>query len=139
MARKLEGHVAEEGGRAEVRRAPAEALPFPDDSFDTAVSTLALCTVADPSRALAEVRRVLKPGGRLLFVEHVRHDDARQARRQDRMDPIWRRLGHGCRCNRPTEASIRAAGFEIAEIEHGQLPKAPRFVRPLISGWATAP
>jgi ubiquinone/menaquinone biosynthesis C-methylase UbiE len=137
MARRLERKAAASGRDATVVRAPAEALPFPDDSFDVAVCTLVLCTVRDPERALAEIDRVLKPGGRLLFIEHVRAEDPGLARWQDRFAPIWRRIGHGCMCNRPTPDTIRAR-FATVEMEDGALPKVPPIVRPLKQGRATA-
>ena len=117
-------------------RAPAEDLPFEDNSFDVAVSTLVLCTVDDQPRALRELRRVLKPGGRLLFIEHVRADDQRLARWQDRLNGLQTRLGHGCNCNRPTIETITAAGFEITQLDRDVLRKAPPIVRPLAVGVA---
>src|SRR6266508_1775952 len=117
-------------------RAPAEDLPFPDDSFDVAVSTLVLCTVDDQPRALRELRRVLKPGGRLLFIEHVRADDQRLARWQDRLERPWGVIGMGCHPNRATLEQIEAGGFEVEELERGKLPKSPPLVRPMISGRA---
>jgi SAM-dependent methyltransferase len=90
---------------ATVVDARAEALPFEDGAFDIVVSTLVLCTVDDPAAAVAEFRRVLRPGGRLLFIEHVRAQDAR---RQDRWAPIWRAFAQGCRCNQPTLDLLRA-------------------------------
>src|SRR6202008_2923438 len=86
MLRRLEQRVAEQAPETKVVQAPAEELPFEDDSFDVAVSTLVLCGVDDQSRALQELRRVLRPGGRLLFLEHVRSDDAKFARFKDRMN-----------------------------------------------------
>jgi ubiquinone/menaquinone biosynthesis C-methylase UbiE len=139
MVRRLRRHAETKGSKAEVVQAPAEALPFADDSFDTAVATLALCTVDDPHRAIGELRRVLRPGGELLFLEHVRSDDPKLARWQDRLLPYWRRFGHGCNCNRPTADSIRRAGFEIQELIPGELPKSPPLARPLIRGWAASP
>ena len=117
-------------------RAPAEDLPFDDDTFDTVVSTLTLCTVDDQPRALREIYRVLRPGGRLLFIEHVRAQDEKLARRQDRMNVINRIVAHGCNCNRPTLDGVRSAGFTLGPVEHGSLEKAPSFVRPLIVGLA---
>ncbi len=139
MAQRLEQRVRELGRTAEVRREPSEALPFPEDSFDAAVATLVLCTVPDPDATLAELRRILRPGAPLLFLEHVRASDPRLARRQDRWQPIWRRVGHGCRCNRATLASIERAGFDVVEVRHDRLPKANSIVQPLIIGRALAP
>ena len=118
-------------------RAPAENLPFEDDTFDTAVSTLVLCGVSDQSRALHELHRVLRPGGKLLFIEHVRSDEPGLARKQDRMNAINHFLV-GCDCNRETLDSIEAAGFEVTELERTTLAEAPAFVSPLIVGVATA-
>ena len=108
----------------EVSAAGAEALPFPDGSFDTVVSTLVLCTVPDQAAALDEVRRVLRPGGRLLFIEHVRAAGS-QARWQDRLEPLWRRLFGGCHPNRDTVAAIEGAGFEIETFESFYPPDPP--------------
>ncbi len=104
MARRLRSGSPRSDPSAKLLRAPAEDLPFNDESFDIAVSTLVLCTVDDQPRALRELRRVLRPGGRLLFIEHVRSDDEKLARWQDRMLPINVRIAHGCHCNRPTLA-----------------------------------
>jgi len=138
MVRRLERHARERAPLARVLRAPAEDLPFDDAAFDVVVSTLVLCGVSDQPRALRQIRRVLRPGGRLLFLEHVRSDDARLARRQDRMNWL-NRLVVCCDCNRPTLTGIQQAGFTVGEVEHGTLPKAPSFASPLIFGSATAP
>jgi ubiquinone/menaquinone biosynthesis C-methylase UbiE len=118
-----------------VLRAPAEDLPFEDHSFDTVVSTLVLCGVDDQPRALREARRVLRPGGSLLFLEHVRADDPDLARFQNRLNWL-NRLVVGCDCNRPTLGTIEAEGFTVSRLEHTVMPKAPKFVRPLIVGSA---
>ena len=138
MLRRLEGKVGEQRPSATVLRAPAEDLPFNDHSFDVAVSTLVLCGVDDQPRALRELRRVLRPGGRLLFIEHLRSDDPDWARLQDRMNWL-NRLVVCCDCNRPTLDSIRQAGFAVTQVEHTALPNAPKFVRPTVVGSATAP
>jgi ubiquinone/menaquinone biosynthesis C-methylase UbiE len=137
MLKRLEQHVREQSSPAKVLRAPAEDLPFDDDSFDTVVSTLVLCGVDDQPRALREIRRVLRPGGRLIFLEHVRSDEPKLARKQDRMNG-FNRFVVGCECNRPTLKTIEAEGFTVAQLERGTLPKAPKFVRPLITGTAMA-
>jgi ubiquinone/menaquinone biosynthesis C-methylase UbiE len=138
MLRLLQRRVDGSYPAAKVLRAPAEDLPFDDHAFDVAVSTLVLCGVDDQPRALRELRRVLRPGGQLLFIEHVRSDDPGLARRQDRMNWI-NRLVVCCDCNRPTLSSVRAAGFTVAQVEHTALPKAPKFVSPAIVGTAIVP
>jgi ubiquinone/menaquinone biosynthesis C-methylase UbiE len=103
------------------RRAPgvtlvqgdAQALPFRDDAFDTVVSGLVFCSVPDPARGLAEVKRVLKPSGALRMLEHVRATRPWQARMQDRWQPLWTRITGGCRWNRDTESAVTRAGFSI--------------------------
>ncbi|HXZ56841.1 MAG TPA: class I SAM-dependent methyltransferase [Gaiellaceae bacterium] len=137
MLKRLRRRVDAEAPETAVVQASAEALPFDDASFDTAVSTLVLCGV-DQARALGELRRVLRPGGRLLFLEHVRSEDPGRARWQDRVN-FLNRFVACCDCNRRTLASIEAAGFGVEEVEHTELAKAPPFVRPLIIGAATSP
>ncbi len=136
MVRRLERRLRERSSAAMVLRAPAEDLPFEEESFDFAVSTLVLCTVDDQPRALRELHRVLRPGGRLLFIEHVRSQDPRLARWQDRLNGLQLRIGHGCNCNRPTVETIDAAGFSITELVHDVLRKAPPIVRPMVAGVA---
>jgi len=138
MLRKLERKVGAQRPSAAVLRAPAEDLPFDDHSFDVAVSTLVLCGVDDQPRALRELRRVLRPGGQFLFIEHVRADDPYRARLQDRMNWL-NRLVACCDCNHPTLGSIRDAGFTVIHVEHTALPKAPKFLSPTILGSAAAP
>jgi SAM-dependent methyltransferase len=137
LRERLEGRA---GGVSAVPRrlcaAPAESLPFDNDAFDTAVATLVLCTVPDPAAAIGELSRVLKPGGRLLFIEHVRSPDPRTARWQDPFEKPWRFLADGCHCNRDTAAGLRASSFVVESIEDGVLPKATPIVRPLIRGTA---
>jgi ubiquinone/menaquinone biosynthesis C-methylase UbiE len=135
MLRRLQNKARVQAPLAKVLRAPAEDLPFEDDSFDTVVSTLVLCGVDDQARSLREVRRVLRPGGQLLFLEHVRSDDPRLARFQDRMNWL-NRLMVDCDCNRPTLATIEAEHFTISRLTQTTMPKAPKFVRPLIVGAA---
>jgi ubiquinone/menaquinone biosynthesis C-methylase UbiE len=136
MAKQLRPKLGKSRGDAELVEAPAESLPFEDASFDTAVFTLVLCTVPDPRAALAEAARILKPGGGLLFLEHVRSDDPGLARWQDRFEKPWRFCGDGCHCNRDTVATIEASPLELERVERGRLPKAPPLVRPLVRGHA---
>jgi ubiquinone/menaquinone biosynthesis C-methylase UbiE len=136
MAARLERHLHRAAAPTRIVHAPAESIPVPDSSCDFVVSTLVLCTVPDQARALAELRRVLKPSGRLLFLEHVRADDRRLARWQDRLQPLWERFGRGCHCNRRTLEAIAAAGFALGEVRRDEIPKAAPIVRPMIIGSA---
>ena len=119
----------------ELLRGSGEALPFGDSSVDTVVLTFTLCTIVEPGRALSEARRVLKPGGQLLFAEHGRAREPGVARWQDRLTPIWKRIGGGCHLNREPDHLIRAAGFGIEAIETGYL-KGPRPMTFVYSGLA---
>ncbi|HXY81789.1 MAG TPA: class I SAM-dependent methyltransferase [Gaiellaceae bacterium] len=136
MVRRLERRIEEHPRPVKLVRAPAEELPFADGQFDVAVSTLVLCGVEDVAQALGELRRVLKPGGELLFIEHVRSDEPGLARWQDRLNGLNRVVAH-CDCNRSTVDAIRAAGFRVTELERSELQKVPPFVRPLAVGTAT--
>jgi len=142
MSARLRKRLQDRAGNlrpAQLVAAPAEALPFPDDTFDTAVATLVLCTIPDPVAAIDELARVLKPGGRLLFIEHVRAEDPASARWQDRLEKPWRFLADGCHCNRDTETNLRGSSFTVESIDHTKMPKAAPIVRPLIRGTATLP
>lgn len=136
MLARAERRAAASNRRVGLVRGSAEALPFADDSFDTVTSMLVLCTVADPARALAEVRRVLRPGGSFLFVEHVRSDDPRRARWQDRLERPWGVVALGCHPNRDTVATLEAARFEVEIEERGTMPMAPPLVKPYVLGRA---
>ncbi len=136
MAKRLRVKLADSSRAPTVVEAPAERLPFEDASFDTAVAMLVLCTIPAPGAALAEVARVLKPGGRLLFIEHVRSEEPGLARWQDRLEKPWRFLGDGCHCNRDTVATIESSPLTLGEVERDRLPKAPPIVRPLVRGSA---
>jgi ubiquinone/menaquinone biosynthesis C-methylase UbiE len=133
MAKRLR---AKAPARAEVVEAPADRLPFADGSFDTVAATLVLCTVPDPGAALREIARVLRPGGRLLFLEHVRAGDERTARWQDRLERPWGWLAGGCHPNRDTIAEVGASPLELGEWRPAKLPKAAPLVKPAVSGSA---
>lgn len=136
MVKRLRPRLRESDQAAELVEAGAEDLPFDDASFDTAVFTLVLCTVPDPAAALAEAARVLRPGGTLLFLEHVRSEQPAVARWQDRLEKPWRFLGDGCHCNRDTVATIEASPLVLEHVERSRMPKAPPIVRPLARGRA---
>jgi ubiquinone/menaquinone biosynthesis C-methylase UbiE len=136
MAKRLPAKTAEARVPVEVASGTANALPFPDATFDAAVSTFVLCSVADQGAVLAEVRRVLKPGGKLVLLEHVR-GEGRVARWQQRLTPLHRKVFGNCHLNRDTLAAATAAGFDTAEVEHTDLPGTHALVRPGIQGVAT--
>ena len=141
MLRKLQARVATQPSPTVVRNvkivdAPAEDLPFEDASFDVVVATLVLCGVDDQAKALAEARRVLRPDGTLLFLEHVRDEDDKTGRHQDHMDWLNRAVV-GCHCNRRTADAMTGAGFAIGSLEHTTLPHAPKFAQPSIVGTAS--
>lgn len=137
MAAKLRAAVSRSRIAAEVIEAPAESLPFPDASFDTVVSTLVLCTVPSPDAVIREVRRVLKPGGRFLFIEHVRSDSRRLAGWQDRLRGPWSLFACGCQCNRNTLDTIRR-GFATEQVRRDRLIGLTPLVRPVVRGQARA-
>ena len=132
LARRLRRHAV--AGR--IVDAPAECLPLSDESVDTVVSTLVLCTVTDPERALREIARVLRPGGQVLFVEHVRANSRLLAVWQDYLFRPWRAFAGGCCCNRPTGELMRACGFAVTADE-ALWRGMPRIVHPLLIGRAT--
>lgn len=125
------------GIAARVETAVAERLPFEDGSVDAVVGTLVLCSVDDPAAALAEIRRVLRPGGAFVFVEHVAAPPGDPLRRVQRaVRPLWRLLADGCRPDRDTADALAAAGFAALELERFALPLGP--VRPHVAGVARA-
>jgi ubiquinone/menaquinone biosynthesis C-methylase UbiE len=142
MAKRLRAKLAHEGtpgGQTSVIETPAEALPFDDSSFDTVVATLVLCSVQNPERSAAEVRRVLVEGGSFLFIEHVRSSSRRLAWWQDRLQRPWGFIAAGCHPNRATDQLLAGAGFWIDHIERGTFRRVPPLVRPLIHGAARRP
>jgi SAM-dependent methyltransferase len=135
-AKLLAGKQLPEGVTAEIVRAPGELLPFEDGSFDTVLVTLVLCTVGDPEATVAEIRRVLKPDGKLLFMEHVRSDGPRLGPLQDRLEKAWMKVADGCHCNRRTVPLLEANGYDVeirASVD--QFPMPP-VARPIVSGVA---
>lgn len=137
MRRKLAEKIAASGAKAEVCDAALEQLPFADASFDAVVGSLVLCSVLDQRAALAEIARVLKPGGRLVFLEHVAADGKPERLKwQRRIEPVWRHLMGNCHLTRRTEAAIAAAGLRIERIQRESIRKALPIVRPSIRGIA---
>ena len=137
MVARLERR-AKESGTASVMVAEAERLPFEDDRFDTVVSTLVLCTVDEPRQAIDEIARVLRPGGKLLFLEHVRADSRRLARWQDRLHRPWHAFAAGCNANRATVDMIGESALRIEAVESDRWNWMPALVHPLAIGSAAA-
>jgi ubiquinone/menaquinone biosynthesis C-methylase UbiE len=117
-------------------QASAEYVPFAGATFDAIVMTWTLCSIANPVAALMEMRRVLKPGGQLLFVEHGLSPEIRTARWQHRLTPYWKRIGGGCHLDRKMDDLIRATGFQINAVETGYM-KGPKFWTFMYLGRAT--
>ena len=134
MARKARRRAARAKVRVCVLRGVGEALPFHDGAFDTIVACTVLCSVADPVRAAAELRRVLRPRGTVRFYEHVRSLSPRAGRMQDRIQPLWSHLAAGCHPNRDPVAVLKRAGFEVRDHRLSVGPVSP--VRPHVLGTA---
>lgn len=122
----------------EIQRISAETLPFGDRTFDCVVSTWTLCTIPDPVKALHEVRRVLKPTGKFLFLEHGRSDDEKIATWQDRLNLIQRVIGCGCNLNRRIDQLISQAGLAMTKLDRFQMERVPRLGGEMYRGIATS-
>jgi len=138
MVARLERRAKQSVTTISVMAADAERLPFEDDRFDTVVSTLVLCTVDKPRQAIEEIARVLRPGGRLLFLEHVRSDTRRLARWQDRLHRPWHAFAAGCNANRATVDMLRDSALRVETVEHDRWSWMPALVHPLAIGTAAA-
>jgi ubiquinone/menaquinone biosynthesis C-methylase UbiE len=142
MARRLRDKLAgvRPGIAVDVIETTAESLPFADDSFDAVVSTLVLCTVNSPEQVAGEIRRVLRPGGELRLIEHVRdRESTGRARMQDLLERPWGWVAGSCHPNRDTRATLEAAGFDTAAVQKGEFDAAGPLVKPLIAGRALPP
>jgi ubiquinone/menaquinone biosynthesis C-methylase UbiE len=120
----------------ELKVGAAESIPLPDASVDWVVSTLVFCSVADPGLAFAEIRRVLRPGGGFVFLEHIASDDPGTLRWQRRVEPVWRRIAGNCHLTRRTGVAIEQAGFVLEDVRRQEMRKAPSLVRPTVRGIA---
>ncbi|HMF95122.1 MAG TPA: class I SAM-dependent methyltransferase [Vicinamibacterales bacterium] len=134
MRKRLRQRVAQIRPDAAVLDARAESLPLPDASVDTVVVTFVLCSVVDQNAALAEITRVLRPGGQLLFLEHVRDTDPQIADKQDHAPFLYSWIG--CHPNRATLEAITHSPLSVVNVRHGQVPKAPVIERPMVVGVA---
>jgi SAM-dependent methyltransferase len=114
------------GMTADIRGGVGEAMPFDDGQFDTVLVTFTLCSVDDQAQVLREMRRVLKPGGKALFLEHGGAPDANVQKWQQRIEPIWKRIGGGCHLTRPVTTAYKSAGFRIEGGEKNYMPKTPK-------------
>ena len=111
---------------ADIRAGVGEDMPFADASFDTLLVTFTLCSVVDQAQVLKEMRRVLRPGGKALFLEHGHAPDADVQTWQRRVEPVWKHIGGGCHLTRPIASAYSAAGFKITSVEKSYMPKTPR-------------
>ena len=136
MLAQLRDKVEKAGYQASVVQAYAEDLPFPDQSFDTVVATMILCSAEKPGLVLSEIARVLKPNGQYLFLEHVRNPNPKVARRQDQVQPAWYLFGNGCHCNRDTVTTLMESQFNVEELNRGHIPHAWSIVEAMITGRA---
>lgn len=138
MAARLRDRVVRDRPDAIVTDAPAENLPFGDNEFDVVVSTLVLCSVRDQEKALSEIRRVLRPGGQLVLIEHVRADGL-TGTVQTVFNPVQHVFGRGCDLRRDTRAAVQAAGFDVGGVIDSTMNGMPSVVRSLVAGVAIAP
>ncbi len=118
------------GWAADLRQGRGEAIPFADENFDCVVCTFTLCSVEDTAQVMREMRRILRPGGTALFLEHGRAPDADVRNWQERIEPVWKRLAGGCHLTRPIATALSGAGFTVETLGEGYTPKTPRF-----AGW----
>lgn len=120
------GRARAHGRIADIRAACGEEIPFPSGAFDTVVCTYTLCSVAEPAAVIAEMKRILAPEGRLLFLEHGRAPDPGVFGWQRRIEPLWKPLAGGCHLTRPIGGSLRAGGFSVEPLGQGYLKRTPR-------------
>ncbi|MEN8161307.1 MAG: class I SAM-dependent methyltransferase, partial [Myxococcota bacterium] len=140
LSERVQARIDASSFPVERHHLPADRrLPFDDDRFDCITMTWTLCTIPDPGAALQEMRRVLKPGGTLLFIEHGRSDDPRVARWQDRWNPVQNVIACGCNVNRKIDALVEQAGFELRALDRFLAERAPRMFGEMYRGAGVAP
>ena len=133
---RVQARIAQAAFPVHMEQLAAESLPFPEERFDSIVSTWTLCTIPDPVKALREIRRVLKPHGVFLFLEHGRSREARIAAWQDRLNPIQNLIACGCNLNRPIDLLIERSGFHLTDLSRFQMPHVPRIAAQMYQGHA---
>lgn len=139
MRRKARANLDQSPVTVEWLDLPGEKIPLQDNSVDTVLLTFTLCTIPDWQAALQQMKRVLRPRGELLFLEHGQAPDERVRKWQHRITPGWKKIAGGCHLNRPIAELIREAGFEITELENLYMPKAPKFAGYIYKGRAQLP
>jgi len=139
MRRKARNNLQASPVAVEWLGLPGEQIPLDDNSVDTVVLTFTLCTIPDYKSALAQMKRVLKPGGELLFLEHGESPDSDVRKWQHRITPGWKKLAGGCHLNRPITELIAEAEFDVEELNNFYMPKAPRFAAYIYKGRAKNP
>lgn len=139
LAKRVSRRIAQSGRKVHFHQLAGESLPFADNSFDTLVCTLTLCSVQDPQQVLGEVYRVLKPGGRLLLLEHGASPDPKVQRWQHRLNGVQQACGGGCQLIRPTKELVAASGLVFEQVSQYYLPKVPRFLGFMTEGCACKP
>ena len=137
MARRAAGECSQYLAAVNFLEASAETIPLEPGTVDTVVMTWTLCSIPDASQALREMRRVLKPGGQLLFAEHGLSPDASVKKWQDRLTPIWKRIAGGCHLNRPISGLLEQAGFHITHLTTGYMKHGPKPMTFLYEGIAS--
>ncbi len=139
MRKKLNNTVMQQNRRVQIRDWTAEHVIMPDNFYDTIVSTLVLCSVGCQAHSLGEIKRLLKPGGQLIFMEHIRSDNPRVMHWQKRLEPTWRLCAGNCRLTRDTLTAIKVAGLSIEAVTEAPMLGTPAFVSRTIRGIARKP
>ena len=139
LPKRVERRIEQSGLKVtQMKLDAAAALPFEAHSFDTVVTTFTLCSIQNVQAALVGIRRMLRPDGHFVFLEHGRSDDPKVARRQDRLNPLQKMFAAGCNINRPIDELVRDAGLTITQLERFVMPDVPRVTGEMYLGTATS-